>query len=584
MSWVDPRETGFTELPSSTAALQKKFPKFMSDGTSRFRFIDCSSDPRFLYPYFSNLSMGIEIELLLPRQKTSDIDKITRALRQLGFWGTAFDRSIASTKQYAGVELVSNILKRQAVEAAVTEAIEDVFSLGATVDESCGLHIHLGRDNQGFSFEETRKIIVAYSFLEPCFFMLVPNYVKRLASKFSKPLDYFVAEDIMDCTSMDEIKTILLGSPRNMGGNKYGVKNKYCNPRYKAFNLYSLFYRKTLEFRHFPMVLTKDYIMKIASICCLFVSAATSIPESELLQIVKNKPQTKDTLKYFLALEGNRTAKTPLYAEWFGGICDLIDSFKTDDEEVVNQVKFARKENLRKVDKARKEAENIVFELLDRVNAFTELVKSLDYIPKSKVDILAKLTRKLADSISSTKKSIAYSIEGEYNKIDFGLARELDSTNAILKLVQKDFSINRIGGTIIAETVLPYDDINLPSVFTKEKQTVRPSKKKRSLLSGSYASMKNPKKRHESVMSFVSFSELEEAVELLRRLENRILYYSSSHVRDIVTNIGGMKRALNNKRFNQLELPKNVTVTVFISDILNTIIEQLKSATKTRRV
>jgi hypothetical protein len=90
------------------------------------------------------ITFGVEIECVLPSALVLDASalKLARGVKPVG-WKAVPDGSIRAPEGFTAVEFVSPKLVGEAGLTAAVAVVERLAALGARVNDSCGLHVHI---------------------------------------------------------------------------------------------------------------------------------------------------------------------------------------------------------------------------------------------------------------------------------------------------------------------------------------------------------------------------------------------------------------------------------------------------------
>lgn len=123
----------------------------------------------------SELTFGIEIECSVPNDSpipTINATNYSRPKPLPGFpgWKVKWDITVGGPLGHFGVEIVSPVLKSEDGLRQVIEVLDYLNSIGAQVNYTCGLHIHVGAGhlNQA-QVQKLTKLFISY---EPIFYGL----------------------------------------------------------------------------------------------------------------------------------------------------------------------------------------------------------------------------------------------------------------------------------------------------------------------------------------------------------------------------------------------------------------------------
>lgn len=131
------------------------------------------------------LRFGIEIEVIAERLSVAksicevvraDVETINDETYRIGAWKVERDESIPAPESLQA-EVVSPILQMADVEL-VKQIAEQLKGCGASVVESCGIHVHVGIPRQDYRC--VRILPRMMEFIEPFFYTQFQVATKRL--------------------------------------------------------------------------------------------------------------------------------------------------------------------------------------------------------------------------------------------------------------------------------------------------------------------------------------------------------------------------------------------------------------------
>lgn len=175
-------------------------------------------------------------------------------------WRIVPDRSIAGPDNEA-TELVSPICTREDIET-VQELARKLRRAGANPDESCGIHIHIGRGNHtAKTLRNLANIVAAKE-------GLLKEALKVSDWRFErycKPADQQVLKLLNKARpKTDEAFARLWYQDENWEAR---ASSRYDNTRYHMLNLHSTFEKGTVEFRFFNSTLHAGEIKSYIQLC-----------------------------------------------------------------------------------------------------------------------------------------------------------------------------------------------------------------------------------------------------------------------------------------------------------------------------
>lgn len=191
------------------------------------------------------------------------------------FWRVKIDSSIAPQEEVNGqvvnadgqfrCELVTPILGWSDIEP-LQEIVRELRKAGAFVNETCGLHIHVGA--AGMTATAIRNLINNVASHEQLLYKAlgVPEDRK---SRFCKPTNERFLRELNEKkpTTLEELKPIWYGDARDH-------RHHYDSSRYTICNLHALFTKGTIEFRVFNGTMHAGQVKTAIQLCCALVANA----------------------------------------------------------------------------------------------------------------------------------------------------------------------------------------------------------------------------------------------------------------------------------------------------------------------
>jgi hypothetical protein len=207
---------------------------------------------------------GLELEI----SGWADAHAIERAAARIGA-SIVEDGSIGE-----GVELVTQPTRGDQLRADLRILLDDA----TRADDSCGLHAHV--DARDFGPWELRRLTLLYCILEPALHALYPS---REGGSYSARVRPWGSRLAARPKSTDALRSTLWGLlyPDERGREIRAAKrNKYRASRYKALNLHSWCYRKTVEFRLAEGTVDPTLAYAWACLCAAIVERAYRLTDS----------------------------------------------------------------------------------------------------------------------------------------------------------------------------------------------------------------------------------------------------------------------------------------------------------------
>lgn len=212
----------------------------------------------------SNRTFGVEIEFL------GNLDKVLNAMAAAGLecnyegythqtrpgWKLVTDGSIEGGEGY---ELVSPILQGEAGVENLRKAVKALIAAEASVNKSCGLHVHVGA--RDLSTEEIYTIVRRYGYNESKLDAIMP--VSRRANNNTF------------CRSVAGYGTSNFGL-MNIPSTEYLCNTTFRYERYFKVNVQSYMRHGTVEFRQHSASVNASKISNWAIFCVNFVDTTVA--------------------------------------------------------------------------------------------------------------------------------------------------------------------------------------------------------------------------------------------------------------------------------------------------------------------
>jgi hypothetical protein len=153
----------------------------------------------------------------------------------------------------------------------------------ASVDKSCGLHVHVGA--RDLRYWELRRLIALYAIVEDALFDIIAP--ERRRSRYCTPCGKNYLRAVLDPDSTKELKRMMFG---HLYGHSEGKaikeskESKYQDCRYFALNIHSWMLRGTIEFRMHHGTLNARKITNWSLLLTSLVDHAARLTEKEIEQ------------------------------------------------------------------------------------------------------------------------------------------------------------------------------------------------------------------------------------------------------------------------------------------------------------
>lgn len=244
---------------------------------------------------WSDFTFGIEIELTMPMSMRD----VSILLQRNGIqrWNVVRDGSVAETvRGHHGMEVVSPVLQGVAGLEEVKRVMDLLRENGGKVNNSCGLHVHIGV--RGMKVSRLRKIAAAFLNAEGAMDQLMPP--ARLNNRYCQSNVRFHGRNFARLKRAETVNAI--AEAMNGGSST----QHYTHFRYYKLNFQSFVLHGTIEFRQHSGTVESEkacaWIRLVASFCAM---AASSEPQTS------RNPMSLDQL---LGCVGDEAARNYLRA------------------------------------------------------------------------------------------------------------------------------------------------------------------------------------------------------------------------------------------------------------------------------
>ena len=219
-----------------------------------------------------DLTFGVEIETMLPVNAPISVGSYYTGNRVPGTetsensaWTAKFDGSIQPRRGFTGCEFVSPVLRGAAGLKNVKQTIKVARGLGAQVNASCGVHVHVGVPAD-LNCEDRARFIKALTFL-------VGKVERGIYAATGTPR----RERGRWCKGVKAIA-------RAQGWNTSTIATGLiARDRYHGLNITNLtghgHRHQTIEFRYFSESLNSDKIVAWTALCVALVQLALTSPK-----------------------------------------------------------------------------------------------------------------------------------------------------------------------------------------------------------------------------------------------------------------------------------------------------------------
>jgi len=233
-----------------------------------------------------DLPVGVEIEA-----EGGDYHRVYNDLAHKGF-GVQDDGSLDSS----GIEIQVPASNGRATLKLVQQACRSLEENGFDISRRCGLHVHIEYPSRMKTIKHLLLMIYA---CEPVFYAVNPP--SRRVNNFCQPLNgSFSAHEIMRTKAKNMDKLFYSKKHRHLTRSqvKDFKKTKWNDCRYFGFNLHSLFYQRTVEFRYHAGTMAPDKIIPwIRLLKAILLYVRFSYNQEEVLRLIE-QPTILSKVKY----------------------------------------------------------------------------------------------------------------------------------------------------------------------------------------------------------------------------------------------------------------------------------------------
>ena len=207
-------------------------------------------------------------------------------------WTVMSDSSIRAASLDQRCELVTPILRWNDIET-LQKIVRKLRHAGAKVNDSCGMHVHIGAQN--LNAKQIRHLVNIVASREDIFYRALNVNCTRI--------DYCRPTDESFLTELNQKKPATLDGLKKVWYGDNGRHNwHYDSSRYTIVNLHALFTKGTIEFRIFNATLHAGEVKAAIQFCAALIAFAQKARRS-----VYNKVQTdneKFAMRTFLTRLG----------------------------------------------------------------------------------------------------------------------------------------------------------------------------------------------------------------------------------------------------------------------------------------
>lgn len=179
-------------------------------------------------------------------------------------WTVMSDSSIRADDYQKRCELVTPILRWNDIET-LQKIVRELRHAGAKVNDSCGLHVHIGASDM--TAAQIRHLVNIVASREDIFYNALKVHENR--KDYCRPTDERFLNELNQKkpATIDKLKKAWYG---NNGDHNY----HYDPSRYTILNLHALFTKGTVEFRIFNSTLHAGEVKAAIQFCAALVAFA----------------------------------------------------------------------------------------------------------------------------------------------------------------------------------------------------------------------------------------------------------------------------------------------------------------------
>jgi hypothetical protein len=250
------------------------------------------------------LTFGAEIEALLPQGQyreglrdairaiglTCEIEDLNHTTRT--WWKLTTDGSLGDYVR--GTETVSPILIGDDGFAALRTVCDVLTAMPARITTNCGLHIHVGVKGRDVGF--FKRLVKLYATYEPVIDTWMARSRRDDTNRMCSTIrSYADNAALYGATTLDEL------------GVAYGInvaharQGRHGHAKYRKLNLYNVWDRGTVEFRHHHGTVDKVKVENWARLCMRMVLAAADetlvVPPLALLNSLTESAENADRVR-----------------------------------------------------------------------------------------------------------------------------------------------------------------------------------------------------------------------------------------------------------------------------------------------
>lgn len=205
-------------------------------------------------------------------------------------WVIVTDQSLSGGRGGRCGEVVTPICTYADIEV-IQKVARALFTAGARVDSSCGIHVHVGASQL---IRENFKPLVRLAQLvyqqEPLIFEAL-TVASHRRSQYCRPVPDSLIRSIANRCPTNRASLAEAWYGRN---SVYDQQEHYNSTRYHGLNIHSVFFRGTVEFRYFEATLHAGKIKSYVQFCLALAAKALS----STFAVARKRTFNASTAKY----------------------------------------------------------------------------------------------------------------------------------------------------------------------------------------------------------------------------------------------------------------------------------------------
>ena len=209
-------------------------------------------------------------------------------------WLVMRDGSLIDASNLSG-EVVTPICTWADLEA-IQNVVRGLRAAGARVNQSCGIHVHVGTPAERFDAAALTRLAKIVYQQEPLMIAALGVQAARLGA-YTKPVDDAFITRVASTrpASREALSVAWYGAE-----SSYAQTQHYHQSRYHGLNMHSVFFRGTVEFRYFEATLHAGQVKSYVQLCLALATKALTSKGAVARKRTFNKATAKYDFRVFL--------------------------------------------------------------------------------------------------------------------------------------------------------------------------------------------------------------------------------------------------------------------------------------------